>query len=435
MAGVIVFVARTIEGEGDENPVKMPTALRIGYLTDMPVDDPSVCSGMAFGSYTAIKRLVPDLILLDARPVVGARAADRRTLFRRVVRRIDDRLSRTKWGSERDYRLLIAGAEQVTRRAHEVVGHESAGLDAIVCAFAGRCLYGEAFNVPVVYASDATARLLNESQYFRGRSAGFHRAGEEVESRIARVASRAAFASEATRRSAIDTFGYATDRSHVVPMGANIKPEPGSAPRETVPTAEETRLLLVAADPVRKRLALCVDVAEWLRANGIRATLDVVGGQPPESILSPAVRYHGRLSMAREDDRRRMRELYASCHVLLLPSVAEMFGIAPAEAGQFGRPSVVSDAGGLPTVVRDGETGFVVPVEAPASAYAMKIREMVADEGLYRRLATGALARARSVLNWDSWAESIVSLCEECAARDAKFRPLATTRGCSAAQG
>jgi glycosyltransferase involved in cell wall biosynthesis len=47
---------------------------------------------------------------------------------------------------------------------------------------------------------------------------------------------------------------------------------------------------------------------------------------------------------------------------------SESFGVAIIEAGAAGRPVVVSDAGGLPEVVLDGETGLVVPREKPEAA-------------------------------------------------------------------
>jgi glycosyltransferase involved in cell wall biosynthesis len=43
----------------------------------------------------------------------------------------------------------------------------------------------------------------------------------------------------------------------------------------------------------------------------------------------------------------------------------EGFGISVIEASCRGRPVVVSDQGGMPETVREGETGFVVPISAP----------------------------------------------------------------------
>ncbi|WP_114570975.1 N-acetyl-alpha-D-glucosaminyl L-malate synthase BshA [Exiguobacterium flavidum] len=83
-------------------------------------------------------------------------------------------------------------------------------------------------------------------------------------------------------------------------------------------------------------------------------------------------------------------QLLALSDIHLLLSEKEAFGLVVLEAMAVGVPSVVSDAGGLPEVVRDGETGFVVPrfdVEAAAArlgrlADETELRERMAEEGI-----------------------------------------------------
>jgi len=59
-----------------------------------------------------------------------------------------------------------------------------------------------------------------------------------------------------------------------------------------------------------------------------------------------------------------------------------------------GKALVASDIGGLPDVVRDGETGFLVPSgDVPALADALT--KLLLDDGLCRRLGE----RAREVLD------------------------------------
>lgn len=49
-------------------------------------------------------------------------------------------------------------------------------------------------------------------------------------------------------------------------------------------------------------------------------------------------------------------------------SISESFGVAILEASACGLPVVVSDTGGLPEVVVDGKTGFVIPQNNPQKA-------------------------------------------------------------------
>ena len=63
------------------------------------------------------------------------------------------------------------------------------------------------------------------------------------------------------------------------------------------------------------------------------------------------------------------------------------------EAAERGRAAIVSDVGGLPEIVADGETGLVVPPE-DADALAAAILALARDHERVRRFGEAARARA-----------------------------------------
>lgn len=82
---------------------------------------------------------------------------------------------------------------------------------------------------------------------------------------------------------------------------------------------------------------------------------------------------------------------------------SESFGVAVIEASACALPVVVSDAGGLPEVVRHGETGLVVPRDDAAALQAALTR-LVLDGAL--RTALGRAGRAH-VARAYAWADCV----------------------------
>jgi glycosyltransferase involved in cell wall biosynthesis len=104
-----------------------------------------------------------------------------------------------------------------------------------------------------------------------------------------------------------------------------------------------------------------------------------------------------------------LREVYAASDVLVVPSIAtrtfrEPWGLVVNEAMSRGLAVIASDqvgaaAGGL---VRDGETGLVVPA-GDARALAAAITRLAGDPGLRERLGAGG-RRAVAAYTHDAWA-------------------------------
>ena len=65
--------------------------------------------------------------------------------------------------------------------------------------------------------------------------------------------------------------------------------------------------------------------------------------------------------------------------VFLLPSELESFGLSALEAMACGVPVIGSDAGGLPEVVKHGETGFLLPV-GDVEGMAARCLEILKDD-------------------------------------------------------
>lgn len=67
----------------------------------------------------------------------------------------------------------------------------------------------------------------------------------------------------------------------------------------------------------------------------------------------------------------------------------EATSLALLEGMSLGIPAVVSDFGGNPGVIKDGQNGFIVPKQ-DANALAEGIKKLLTDEALYERLSAGS---------------------------------------------
>jgi len=122
-------------------------------------------------------------------------------------------------------------------------------------------------------------------------------------------------------------------------------------------------------------------------------------------------------------DKTSLVELYSHAAVFCCPSIYEPFGIINLEAMACQNPVVAAAVGGIPEIVVDGETGYLVPVElsehpphAPvdpdgyARALAERVNRLMADSHLRLRFGREGRKRAVERFGWASVAQATVSL-------------------------
>jgi glycosyltransferase involved in cell wall biosynthesis len=117
--------------------------------------------------------------------------------------------------------------------------------------------------------------------------------------------------------------------------------------------------------------------------------------------LNGAVRFLG----TRND----VPELLATCDIIALPSFHEGLPMALLEAMAVGRPVVATSVGGVPAVVRHGETGLLVP-PGDSQAMADALTTLVDDDGVRRRLVAKAFEVVQRTFSFDQTLERYEAL-------------------------
>ncbi|MSQ12618.1 MAG: glycosyltransferase family 1 protein [Dehalococcoidia bacterium] len=102
---------------------------------------------------------------------------------------------------------------------------------------------------------------------------------------------------------------------------------------------------------------------------------------------------------------------YSAAEALVMPSYYESFGLAALEAMACGTPVVAARVGGLPWVVRDGVTGYLVPWHCP-EPFSRRLEVLLTNKAL--RDSMGRAARERALTHdWREVAREMLALYTE----------------------
>jgi glycosyltransferase involved in cell wall biosynthesis len=155
-----------------------------------------------------------------------------------------------------------------------------------------------------------------------------------------------------------------------------------------------------------------LNVAKLLNHQGLKTELNIVGCTPP-SAVPDYVKLHGFISKTTEHGRRILDKLFVDSHFLILPSRAECFGVALAEASSFGLPCLATNVGGVSTAVKDGLNGKIFSLGETPETYCEYIRRLISSRPEYEKLAMSSFQEYSDRLNWSSAGKKVHDLIDE----------------------
>ncbi|MBO4711139.1 glycosyltransferase [bacterium] len=110
--------------------------------------------------------------------------------------------------------------------------------------------------------------------------------------------------------------------------------------------------------------------------------------------LGEKVHFAGRVDYSKVHCFNNVMDVYSAL------SLYDSFGVAIVEAESCGKPVVVSNVGGLPEVVENGKTGFVVEKQN-AEAAAEKLEMLVLDPDLREKMGKAGRERVMKLYDWN----------------------------------
>jgi glycosyltransferase involved in cell wall biosynthesis len=207
--------------------------------------------------------------------------------------------------------------------------------------------------------------------------------------------------SEQVKRELVSYGVASADRIQVIPLGLELEPfldgaaSRGAFRRELQLDGVERLVGIVGRLFPIKNHYLFLEAAAQVAGEAPGARFVIVG----DGVLRPDIERHARnLGLADRviftGWRRDLPRIYADLDVLAVTSHNEGTPVSAIEAMAAGCPVVATHVGGLPDLIRDGETGYLVPPgDAPALAAA--VLRVLREPETAQRLGKAARMAAR----------------------------------------
>jgi glycosyltransferase involved in cell wall biosynthesis len=194
------------------------------------------------------------------------------------------------------------------------------------------------------------------------------------------------------------------------------------APAQTAPVIGAACRLV----PVKGLIHLIGAIA-LLREEFPLLRLEIAGEGPERRVIETEAEALGiRDSVKLMGWRRDLEPLFAGWDIFVLPSLDEALGIVVLEAMAAAVPVVASAVGGLPEVVEEGCTGWLVPPAQPR-ALAERLRSLLVDPGLRCAMGAAGRERVRQRFSIQAMADAVAAIYDEVmSARSRSQRSLAS---------
>jgi len=180
---------------------------------------------------------------------------------------------------------------------------------------------------------------------------------------------------------------------------------------------EQGRLIMVGRTGDRKKgILYLLQALKLLKGDDVDLKLTIVDKLTPgDSFALKLVEKYGLGDMVTFTGRLTTEELvsqYSAAEVAITSSVYEGFGLPAAEAMACEVPVIATKAGALPEVVKEGETGILVPPKNP-HALATAIKRLLEDESMRRRMGVEGRKRMERHFSWPEAGRKMLQVYEE----------------------
>jgi glycosyltransferase involved in cell wall biosynthesis len=224
--------------------------------------------------------------------------------------------------------------------------------------------------------------------------------------------------SQWTKSGLLDEYGVPAEKVVVIPPGVNSREWRRPTPRLPSDTAasKPVKILFVGGDLQRKGGDLLLQAFRALRqekaGNAIElhlVTRDTVATEPGLFV------YHNM-----QPNSAPLKALFHDADIFCLPTYGDCLPMVLSEAGAAELPSVATNVAGIGEIVKEGETGFLIPT-GDVAALTKALRTLVENPALRQSQGAKAAALVQREFDAERNTERLLALMKQCVADKATY--------------
>ena len=206
-----------------------------------------------------------------------------------------------------------------------------------------------------------------------------------------------------TKAGLVERYEVPAEKIVVIPPGVDYARWTAVGDSANRHDAVPARVLFVGADLERKGGLLLVDAIRRLRHDGVAIELDLV--TKGELASEPGISVHHGLGPNSPE----LIDLYHRADIFCLPTLGDCLPMVLSEAGAVGLPLISTQVGAIDEIVREGQTGLLVPV-GDVTSLTDALRRLADDPSLRHRLGDEARRVVRAEFDAAANARRLVDL-------------------------
>ena len=267
----------------------------------------------------------------------------------------------------------------------------------------------------IVYTDSNFFCMINYYDQFKNLSFGSKRRGNYLEERSLNNVDKIIYSSEWAKNSSVEAYGISEAKIHVIPFGLNLDRITNIAEVfERIKIRSENyklKLIFIGRNWIRKGGNIAYKTMLNLRKNhNFDAYLTVIGCLP--QLKNKYVNEVGFLDRNINSDYGYLNNLISESHFLILPTQADCTPMVCAEANSHGVPVVVTDTGGVSSIVNNGVNGFLVQDYNNEKGFADRIASVIKNKEKYIKLCYSSRNYCENHLTWESNIPKLIDIIE-----------------------